>query len=70
MTTILVQEDLPDNYVLLAGNSTPHLNYEILWAWGQEQKKAYLEATERLGDVVLTYSERLDKRISELVCNR
>jgi hypothetical protein len=52
---ILQKSDFPDKYVLLPGNSTPHLNSEILGARGIEEGKAYLEATGRIKGWLIWY---------------
>ena len=52
---ILVQNDLPDKYVLRLGGSTPHNNSEILSARGIEEGKAYLAATKRVGGWIVWY---------------
>jgi len=52
---ILLPEDLPNKYILNRGDSTPHINSEILSARGIEDGKAYLEATGRLGGWIIWY---------------
>jgi hypothetical protein len=52
---ILLPEDLPHKYILNRGDSTPHVNSEILSARGIEDGKAYLEATGRLGGWIIWY---------------
>lgn len=52
---ILVPEDLPDKFILSRGNSTPHLNSEILSARGVEDGKKYLDATGRIGGWIIWY---------------
>jgi len=58
---ILVPEDLPDKYILRRGNSTPHLNSEILSARGTEDGKSYLDATGRIGGWIIWY-----RRVSDI----
>ena len=53
---ILQKSDFPDKYVLRPGASTPHLNEEILGARGEEEGKAYLEATGRIKGWIIWYN--------------
>jgi hypothetical protein len=52
---ILLPIDIPDHYILQSGDSTPHLNQEILYVRGTEDGKAYLEATGRIGGWIIYY---------------
>ena len=52
---ILARQDVPDQYILKSGNSTPHLNQEILYVRGVEDGNAYLEATGRIGGWIIRY---------------
>ena len=52
---ILEKDDLPDDFILSHGWSTPHNNSEILSARGVEEGKAYLEATGRIGGWIIYY---------------
>lgn len=52
---ILTKEDLPDNYILYPGDSTPHNNSEILDVRGIEDGKGYLDATGRIGGWIIWY---------------
>jgi hypothetical protein len=53
---ILQPSDFPDEYVLRPGDSSPHLNAEILSVRGQEEGKAYLEATGRIKGWIIWYN--------------
>jgi len=53
---ILQKSDLLDKYVLRPGDSSPHLNEEILGARGVEEGKAYLRATGRIKGWIIWYN--------------
>ena len=52
---VLQPDDLPNKFILRAGKSTPHENYEILSVRGKENGKAYLEASGRIGGWIIWY---------------
>lgn len=61
---ILTRADIPDRYTLGSGNSTPHLNSEILSARGVTDGKAYLEATGRIKGWIIWYHRAADTVIA------
>lgn len=52
---ILVKEDFPDEYLLPPDWSRPHLNSDILGVRGQEDGKAYIEATGRISGWIIQH---------------
>jgi hypothetical protein len=52
---ILLREDLPDEYILRPGSSSPHENKEVVAIRGVEEGKAYLDATGRIGGWIIWY---------------